>query len=65
MIKSKVLIGRNNIENYLDIKKQAFYNFVKFGMPAQKINGSWVAHKDIIDNYFLGLFERRREDEGQ
>ena len=37
---------------YYDMSRPAFEKFIKMGMPARLIDGSWHAHADNIDNWF-------------
>ena len=54
MTTSNVLIGKEKICAYLDIGKKTFRKLVADGMPARKKAGRWVAHKEILDDYFRG-----------
>lgn len=52
MGESKVLIGREKICQYLGIGKEAFYKLIRDGMPAKKRGDRWVAHVDLVEEYF-------------
>jgi len=52
MTNSNVLIGKEKICAYLDIGKKTFRKLINEGMPARKKAGRWVAHKQILDEYF-------------
>ena len=53
---SNVLIGRERICAYLNIGRKMFRKLVDKGMPAQKIAGRWMAHKEVLDDFFRGYF---------
>ena len=55
----RLLIGRDEIIEYLSISKGLFYNFVEMGLPAVVIKNRWYAHKDNIDNFFQSLTRHR------
>ena len=54
---TKILRGRNNICRYLDnMNRNAFYKWVRKGMPAYKADGvEWVSHKEALDEFFYHL----------
>jgi len=49
---SRILIGLNDILDYIKISKPMFYQFIEMGLPARVINNRWYAHKDNIDEFF-------------
>lgn len=49
---TKVLIGRQEIMDWLKISKHAFGQFIQMGMPALILNGRYYAHKDNLDDFF-------------
>lgn len=52
MENSKILIGRHKICEYLQIKKDTFYELMKDGLPVSRAGKSLISHKDILDEYF-------------
>lgn len=58
----KILIGQNEIMDYIGIKaEKLFYNFIRSGMPAKKINDRWYAHGENLDEYFKRLTKVRNK----
>ena len=58
----KNLIGQNEIMDYIGIKaEKLFYNFIRSGMPAKKINDRWYAHGENLDDYFKRLTKVRNK----
>ena len=58
----KILIGQNEIMDYIGIKaEKLFYNFIRSGMPAKKINDRWYAHGENLDDYFKRLTKVRNK----
>lgn len=59
MDNSPVLIGREKIQEYLNVSKATFFALVAAGMPAAKrVIGSreyWISDKDLISEFFKGL----------
>ncbi len=55
---SKALIGRGRICEYQGIGKKRFYTMVEAGLPARKIDGIWMAHADVRDEYVRELVDR-------
>jgi len=49
---SDLLIGIDEITQYLCISLSLFKKFIKKGMPAVLIDTRWYAHKDNLDDYF-------------
>jgi len=50
--KSKILIGAQAVQDYLQISRPTFEKFVAKGMPAVVIDNRWYAHTDNLDEYF-------------
>jgi hypothetical protein len=48
----KVLIGLDEIMEFLKISRPTFYKFLKLGMPARLVNKRWYAHEDNINDFF-------------
>lgn len=61
MTKSKLLVGIDQISEYLQISRNTFYEFVGSGMPARVINRRWYAHSDNLDEFFRGLTRHREK----
>lgn len=59
---TKVLIGLNEILEYMQISKPLFYQFLEMGLPARPINNRWYAHKDNIDEFFKSVTRHRVKD---
>lgn len=59
MAESRVLIGREAIQEYLGVSKARFFALTEGGLPAAKRQiGSreyWVSDKDLLDYWFKGL----------
>ena len=53
--RARLLIGKKEILEYLQIGQPMFYEFIKIGMPARVINNRWYAHKDNLEEWFRGL----------
>jgi len=54
MTKSKALIGRKAICDFLKISPNTFYKLVQEGLPAvRRAGGTWTAHADDIEAFFL------------
>ena len=49
---SKLLIGADEIMQYLCISLPVFKKFVKIGMPAILIDSRWYAYPDNLEDYF-------------
>jgi predicted methyltransferase len=47
--------GAEIIASHLSVSKPKFYKLIKVGMPAVVIDGIWVAHKTVIDEWFQQL----------
>jgi hypothetical protein len=54
----RLLIGKKDITEYLQIGGPMFYEFIKMGMPARVINNRWYAHSDNIDLFFKSITVR-------
>lgn len=50
--RGRLLVGKKEITDYLQIGGPMFYEFIKMGMPARVINSRWYAHTDNLDEYF-------------
>lgn len=49
-----LLVGRQEICNYLKISKKVFYDFVAAGMPVKKVGKNsqrWIAHCEQIEEW--------------
>lgn len=57
-----LLVGSQQIMDYLGIDKKPFYDFVKLGMPAVSINGRWYAHQKNLDDYFMSLTRKTMKE---
>jgi len=59
MAESRVLIGRQAIQDYLGVSRRRFGSLVAGGLPAAKrmIGGReyWLSDKDLLDYWFKGL----------
>jgi hypothetical protein len=59
MAESRVLIGRQAIQEYLGVSRSRFMSLVAGGLPAAKrvIGGReyWLSDKDLLDYWFKGL----------
>jgi len=51
----KVLIGKEEIMEYLNVSKILFSKFVKAGMPVLYMDGRFYAHSENLDEYFKGI----------
>jgi hypothetical protein len=50
----KILISRDAICQHLGIGKKIFYDLIDDGLPARQLkSGRWVAHKHVIDDWFI------------
>ena len=49
---SKALTCRKEICSFLRIGKNKFYRLVKDGLPVEKRGGSWIGHKEEIEEWF-------------
>lgn len=54
----KLLIGKNEILDYLKISKQVWPKFVEMGLPVVVINQRFYAHTDNIDDFFRKVTAR-------
>jgi len=59
---NKILNGRGEIEQYLNVSKRVFYQFLEMGLPARVINKRWYAHKDNVDEFFKKLTRYREKN---
>ena len=50
--KSKVLWGVRAIAEHLGVGRPKIYRLLEYGLPAQKVDGTWCAHTENIDRYF-------------
>ena len=50
-----LLVGSQQIMDYLGIALPTFKEFVRLGMPAIKVNATWYAHQKNLDDYFIIL----------
>ena len=57
-----LLVGSQQIMDYLGIARPSFTEFVKMGMPAVSINGRWYAHQKNLDDYFLALTRKTMKE---
>lgn len=57
-----LLVGQQQIFDYLGIAQPAFYEFIKMGMPAVSINGRWYAHQKNLDDYFIALTRKTMKE---
>ena len=48
----KVFRRAQDIMDHYEMSRPAFDKFIKMGMPARLIDGSWHAHADNIDQWF-------------
>lgn len=55
----RLLVGRQEILDYLGIGRQAFGDFLRLGMPAAVYHGKWYAHADNLDEFFRRVTRRR------
>ena len=52
MDKTKALLSRAHICQYLEIGKNRFYALVKDGLPVRKRGGGWTGYPEELDEYF-------------
>ena len=62
----KVFRRAQDIMDYYEMSRPAFEEFIKMGMPARIINGSWHGHADNIDAWFrkITAFSDKNAPEG-
>lgn len=48
----KALVSRDQICDLLKIGKDKFYQLVRAGLPVEKRGGSWIGHKDEVEEWF-------------
>lgn len=60
--KCRLLVGVDQIIEYVGVTRPTFYEFVKIGMPAVSINGRWYAYCDNIDDYFRLLTRKTMKE---
>lgn len=53
MERTKALIGRKVICNYLNVGKKLFYDFIAQGAPIAKRGKIWIAHREQLDDWFI------------
>jgi len=52
-MKSKVILtSKQQICEFLKIKKDHFYKLVHEGLPVKKRGGQWTGHVDELDEFF-------------
>lgn len=50
-IPARLLVGKKDITNYLQVGVGTFYELIKIGLPARVINGRYYAHADCLDDF--------------
>lgn len=55
----RLLVGRQEILDYLGVGKQVFADLLRLGLPAAVIGGKWYAHTDNLDEFFRRITRRR------
>lgn len=50
--RGRLLVGKKQITDYLEIGEAMFYGMIKAGMPARALNGRWMAHSENLDEFF-------------
>lgn len=48
----KVIFGISSLEVWLGISRPTIYRLISLGMPCDKLEKTWVFHKDNIDKWF-------------
>jgi len=56
----KILIGKDAILEYIQVSWPTAEKLINIGLPAVKVNGTWYAHTDGLDNFFLELTHKLR-----
>ena len=59
---SKILIGAQAIQDYLQISAPTFKKFIAKGLPAVVIDNRWYAHTDNINEYFQQMTRFRMKE---
>ena len=57
--KSGLIIGINPLAQFLGVSEPTVYEYLKMGMPGQKIRGNWHFHKIHIEAFFMALTKSR------
>ena len=50
--RGRLLVGKKQISEYLEIGEAMFYGMIKSGMPARAVNGRWMAFSENLDEFF-------------
>lgn len=57
-----LLVGQQQILDYLGVSRPTFVEFIKLGMPAISMGGRWYAHQKNLDDYFLALTRKTMKE---
>ena len=49
-----IIFGISSLEGWLGISRPVIYDLIKLGLPCDKLNKTWVFHKDNINDWFKG-----------
>lgn len=50
--RGRLLVGKKDITDYLQIGAGMFYEMVRLGMPARAVNKRWMAYSENLDDFF-------------
>ena len=52
MTRANILIGKNEIAEFLKVSDDKLNLLIKAGLPVKKIGGGWVGHTETIEEFF-------------